>query len=79
MELQKTLHFETEDSDERKLQFDPRPKPKLYSPTRKCLRHMTPLSESFEDQEESEQEAEPFEVEPEVEPEERVIEVDEGR
>jgi len=78
MELQKTLHFESEDSDERELQFNPRLKPKLYSPTCKCLHRMMPLSESSEDQEESEEEEDPSEAEPEVEPEERVIEVDEG-
>ena len=40
---------------------------------------MTPLSESSEDQEESRGEEDPSEVEREVEPEERVIKVDEGR
>src|SRR6266508_2301273 len=37
MELQQTLHFKGEDLDEPELPFDLRPKPKLYSPTRKRL------------------------------------------
>ena len=79
MELQKTLHFESEDSNEEELHVDPRPRPKLYSSTCKCLRRMMPLSESSEDQEEeSEEEEDPSEVEPEEEPEERVIKVNEG-